>query len=130
MRIVIVTLVVLALAGCGAQQKSTDRAATGSPGGEVGNGVAGSDAVVASGPRMIEELTNQRQVFECPKCGMDFDAAGVCSMDSTVLVATRVDYTCPADGKAVEKAGHCPRCAMNARVEKTAMVTAPAPGGN
>jgi hypothetical protein len=121
MRFVILTLAVAALAGCGAQQKSADRAATPAP---------GTDAVVASGPRAIEELTNQRQVFECPKCGRDFDAAGVCSTDGATLVATRVDYTCPADGKPVEQAGHCPRCAMNARVQKTAMAAAPAAGGN
>jgi predicted nucleic-acid-binding Zn-ribbon protein len=69
-------------------------------------------------------------VYECPKCGMDFDAAGKCSMDGTGLVATRVDYSCPKDGKAVEGAGKCPRCAMNAHVEKTAMAPAQNPTGN
>ena len=136
---ILVILALLALAGCGAQQKSASTGGT-TPGGKTGNGATtaggktgnatATDAVVASGPKVIEELTNQKQVYECPKCGRDFDAAGVCSTDGTTLVATRVDYTCPADGKPVEKAGHCPRCAMNARVQKTAMAAAPAAGGN
>lgn len=126
MRIVLVTFAVLALAGCGAQQKSANTEATPTPAGESGIGTAVSEAVVASGPKLIEELTNQKQVFECPKCGMDFEAAGQCSMDGAELVATRVDYTCPADGKAVEAAGKCPRCPMNARVEKTALAAVPA----
>jgi ribosomal protein S27AE len=79
---------------------------------------------------MIEELTDQRKVYECPKCGADYDAAGNCTMDGSALVATRVDYSCPADGKPVEKAGQCPRCAMHARIDKTALASdaaAPAP---
>jgi predicted RNA-binding Zn-ribbon protein involved in translation (DUF1610 family) len=140
MRIVLVTLAVLALAGCGAQQKPGDTAATATPSGAPGAPATGSTTpgdqagggtgAVAAAPRMIEELTNQRLVYECPKCGMDFDAAGTCSMDGSELVATRVDYTCPQDGQAVAHAGRCPRCPMNARVEKTAMATAPAPAKN
>ncbi|MEK7330485.1 MAG: hypothetical protein AAB113_06750 [Candidatus Eisenbacteria bacterium] len=144
MRIVLVTLAVLALAGCGAQQKSADTTTTtaqsgaaGSaapetttPGGEVGNSAAGSEAVVVAAPQLIETLTNQKLVYECPKCGMDFDAAGTCSMGCAELVATKIDYICPKDGQAVEQAGTCPRCPMNARIEKTAMATAAAPGRN
>lgn len=131
MRIVLMTLAVLALAGCGAQQKPGDTAATAAqsttPGDRAGGG---AEAVAAGTPRVIEELTNQKLVYECPKCGMDFDAAGTCSMDGAELVATRVDYTCPQDGQAVAQAGRCPRCPMNARVEKTAMAAAAAPGKN
>jgi hypothetical protein len=48
-------------------------------------------------------------------------------MGCAELVATQVDYSCPKDGQAVEKAGKCPRCPMNARVEKTAMAAAATP---
>lgn len=124
-RIAIVILAALALAGCGTQPKSaaTDTATT--PAVETAQAPAG-DAVAASGPKAIDMLTNQKQVFECPKCGMDFDGAGACTMDGATLVATQVDYSCPADGKPVEQAGKCPRCAMNARVEKTAVAAVPA----
>lgn len=125
-RIVLVTLAVLALAGCAQQQSATTQAAT-PPAVETGTAAAGTEAVVASGPKLIEELTNQKQVFACPKCGMDFEAAGQCSMDGAELVATQVDYSCPADGKPVEAAGKCPRCPMNARVEKTALAAVPEP---
>ena len=125
MRIVLVTLVVAALAGCGAQPKATSQAASAAAGPA---GAAGTPAQAASAPHEIAELTNQKQVFECPKCGMDFDAAGHCRMDGTELVATRVDYSCPADGKPVDGAGKCPRCAMNAHVEKTALAALPAKG--
>jgi predicted RNA-binding Zn-ribbon protein involved in translation (DUF1610 family) len=124
MRIVLVTLAVLALAGCGAQQKSANTAST------TPKPTAGTEAVVAGAPQAIETLTNQKLVYECPTCGMDFDAAGKCSTDGTELVATRVDYVCPQDGQPVERAGKCPRCPMNARVEKTAMAAAPAAGKN
>ena len=144
MRILLVTFAVLALAGCGAQHESTDTAATHAPSGDaastpaesttpgagVTDGAGAGDAVVATAPRLIEELTDQKLVYECPKCGMDFDAAGKCSMDGAELVAMRVGYSCPADGKAVERAGKCPRCAMNARVEKTALAAAPATDKN
>jgi hypothetical protein len=45
-------------------------------------------------------------------------------MDHATLVETKVDYICPADNQAVEKAGKCPRCAANARVVKTAIAAA------
>jgi rubrerythrin len=137
MRIVLVTLAVLALAGCGAQQKSADTATTtaepiaaDTAATTAGPIAAGTEAVVAAAPQLIETLTNQKLVYECPKCGMDFDAAGTCSMGCAELVATKVDYICPQDGQAVEQAGTCPRCPMNARVEKTAMAAAAAPGRN
>ncbi len=136
MRTFLVTLAVLALAGCGAQQKSADTAAgtpppaaTPAPASGAG-GAAGSDAVTAAAPQLIESLTDQKLVYECPKCGMDFDAAGTCSMDGAELVATKVEYVCPKDGQAVEKAGKCPRCPMNARIEKTAMTGTATSGKN
>lgn len=125
MRIVLVTLAVLALAGCGAQQKSADTATT-----TPQPTAAGSEAVVAAAPQVIETLTSQKLVYECPKCGMDFDAAGTCSMGCAELVATKIDYICPKDGQAAQQAGRCPRCPMNVRVERTAMAAAPAPGRN
>ena len=126
MRIVLVILAVLALAGCGAQEKAATTQ-TPAPAVEAGGAATGGATVAASGPKLIEELTNQTQVFACPKCGMDFETAGQCSMDGTELVATKVDYACPADGKPVEAAGKCPRCPMNARVDKTAMAEVPVP---
>ena len=107
MRTLLLTAAVLFLAGCSGQPKA-----------------ASHQAVVAGAPNAIEELTAQTMVYECPKCGMDFDAAGNCTMDGSTLVANRVDYLCPADGKPVEKAGQCPRCAMHARIEKSALASA------
>jgi hypothetical protein len=73
----------------------------------------------AAGPQEIKQLTNEKLVFECPKCGSDYDRAGECVMDGATLVKTNVRYVCPADNNAVDAAGRCPRCAMNARIEKT-----------
>jgi rubrerythrin len=114
-RPLLITLIALAIAGCQASPGSSTSAAHSS------SSASGTEAVTASAPRSIDELTNQTQVWECPKCGMDYDRAGVCEMDSTALVETRVSYICPADNKPVEHSGKCPRCAANARVEKTAM---------
>jgi uncharacterized C2H2 Zn-finger protein len=120
MRTLVVSVVLWTLVGCGAQPQSgspqgSGSSASGSPAG------GGTDAVHAAAPRPIDTLTDQTQVYECPRCGMDYAAAGKCSMDGAELVATRVQYICPADNKPVERAGKCPRCAANARVEKTAM---------
>jgi hypothetical protein len=89
------------------------------------------DATVAAakGPRAIPVLHAERLVYECPKCGMDYDAAGACAMDSTALVKTAVDYTCPTDGKPVEHSGRCPRCAAATLVQKTAVADAAPNGG-
>ena len=116
MRALGISLLLLALAGCTAQPKSSassDKAATRQSDG----------AVTAAAPQSIDELTNQTLVYECPKCGMDYDRAGTCSMDGATLVAMKVSYVCPADGKPVKRAGHCPRCQMNARIDKTALAT-------
>jgi hypothetical protein len=126
MKTLLVTLVVLALAGCGAAQKPAETTATGTP--AVGTAApSGTDAAAAAAPNLIAELTDQTMVYECPKCGMMFDAAGTCSMGCAELVATQVSYTCPKDNQAVAKAGTCPRCPMNARVDKTAMAAGVAP---
>ena len=119
---------VLLLAGCSAQPRSASDTAPSTASSTPANPTpasapASNSAVAASAPKVIEELTTQRTVYECPKCGMDFDAAGACSMDGATLVATQVDYSCPADGKPVDQGGQCPRCAMHARVEKTALAT-------
>jgi len=66
-------------------------------------------------------LTNQTLVYECPKCGNDYDKAGKCPMDQTELVATQVSYICPADNQPVDQAGKCPRCNADARVQKMAL---------
>jgi len=78
-------------------------------------------ATAASGPAPLDELTNQTVVYECPQCGMDFDGPGQCSMDHIDLVKTGIEYICPADNKKVERSGKCPRCAANARVQRTAL---------
>ena len=132
MRTMIVILAVLALAGCGARQNADTAANAPASGAQAPAGQAvppaGRDAANAAAPKLIEGLTDQKLVYACPKCGMDFDAAGACTMDGAELVATRVDYVCPKDGQAVEHAGTCPRCPMNARVEKTAVAANVAPG--
>jgi uncharacterized C2H2 Zn-finger protein len=127
MRSMVVFFVLFALAGCGARPQAGSAAGAGAA---ASGSAAGTDAVDAAAPRQIDALTDQTLVYECPRCGMDFDAAGRCSMDGAELVATRVHYICPADNKSVERAGKCPRCAANARVEKTAMAKTPDPSGN
>ena len=127
MRTLLMTIAVVALAGCGAPQKSAETAAQ-TPATSTAPGAdAGTDAAVAAAPNQLAELTDQTLVYECPKCGMMFDAAGTCSMGCAELVATQVSYTCPKDNQAVAKSGQCPRCPMNARVEKTAMAGGVAP---
>src|SRR5262249_36051183 len=79
--------------------------------GSQGNRGASSPAPA---PNVVAELTNQTEVYTCPQCGMDYDGPGQCSMCKVDLVRTRIDYICPADHKAVERAGKCPRCAANA----------------
>ncbi len=66
-------------------------------------------------------LTNQTLVYECPKCGNDYDKAGKCPMDGAELTAMQVSYICPADNLPVDGVGKCPRCEMNARVQKVAL---------
>jgi len=116
MRVIITAIALLSLAACSSQPKSSQTAKEATK--------PAADAVVASAPQEIPQLTNQKLVYECPKCGMDFDAAGACTMDGAALVATQVDYSCPQDGQAVDHAGECPRCPMNARVRKTTMASA------
>ena len=115
-RFLCVTLAAIALAGCQAAPKTAHNAT-----GTQAEAPKGTDAVTAGAPKEIQVLTDQTKVWECPKCGMDFDGPGVCTMDGTTLVETQVSYICPADNKPVEHAGKCPRCAVNARVEKVAV---------
>jgi hypothetical protein len=102
--VVVLAVLGLALVGCQAKSTSTQ---------------------TASAPHVIEELTNQTLVYSCPKCGMDYDAPGKCSMCDVDLEPTQVAYVCPADDQPVERAGKCPRCNMNAKVVKTAMAASP-----
>ncbi len=112
-RFLCAALAAITLVGCQSAPKTTPSAS------ETQTG-----AVTASAPHSIDVLTNQTKVWECPKCGMDYDAAGTCPMDGTTLVETSVSYICPADDKPVEHSGKCPRCAANARVEKSAVAAA------
>jgi len=119
-RTLLAALVALALAGCQSAPKSaTDTQATTK---------SGTEAMTAAAPKEIMELVDQTKVWECPKCGMDFDGPGTCHMDGSTLVETNVSYICPADNKPVEHSGKCPRCATNARVDKVA-AAASAPSG-
>ena len=85
-------------------------------------------AHAAAEPKAIVALTDQTVVYSCPQCGMDYDAAGTCSMCGVALVQTRISYICPADRGPVTHAGSCPRCAANAQVIRTAVATE-TPGG-
>jgi len=78
-------------------------------------------SAAAPAPQIINELTNQTVVYECPQCGMDFDGPGQCTMDHIDLVKTGIAYICPADNRPVEHSGQCPRCAANATVTRTAL---------
>jgi predicted RNA-binding Zn-ribbon protein involved in translation (DUF1610 family) len=108
-------IAVLALAGCGAAKH---------PAGTATQSASGTASAAST---EIEELTDQRLIYECPKCGTMYSAAGTCRMDADTLVATRVDYVCPADGQPVAHAGQCPRCAVHARVQKTALAPGETP---
>ena len=103
----------ITLVGCQSAPKTTPSAAG-----------TQADAVTAAAPHSIDALTSQTKVWECPKCGMDYDGAGTCSMDGATLVETSVSYICPADDKPVEHSGKCPRCAANARIEKSTVAAA------
>jgi hypothetical protein len=117
-RMLIAAALALALLGCQPVQRSvSDDNHKAAP-------ASGTDAVTAGAPQSIDVLTDQTMVWECPQCGMDYDRAGTCSMDGSTLVQTRISYICPADNKPVEHSGKCPRCAANARVEKSAMAAA------
>ena len=122
-RLLIAVLAILALAGCQSAPKTTQDATE-----SQATTPAGTDAVTADAPQLIQALSNQTKVWECPKCGMDYDRAGVCSMEGATLVETGVSYICPMDQKPAEQAGKCPRCPQNARIDKVA-VAADAAGG-
>jgi len=107
-RIAVLLVAILLLAGCQAKPRTATSA--------------------AAAPNVIVSLTDQKVVWECPKCGMDYDGPGQCSMCSVALEKTDVAYLCPADDKGVDKAGKCPRCNMDAKVVKTAAAE-PAPAG-
>ena len=128
MKTILATIAVLALAGCGAPKSSTETAAQPPATSATPATDPGTDAATAAAPNQIAELTSQTIVYECPKCGMMFDAAGTCSMGCGALVATAISYSCPKDNEPVAQAGQCPRCPMNARVDKTTMAGGVPPG--
>jgi predicted nucleic-acid-binding Zn-ribbon protein len=113
-RLLCITFAAALLAGCSAAPKSSQNAADSQP-------APSPAAMAASAPKEIVALTNQTKVWECPKCGSDFDGPGTCNMDGATLVEMNVSYICPADNQPVEHSGKCPRCAANARVEKVAV---------
>ena len=117
-RFLYAAIAALTLAGCQAAPRSAHNAGeskTSTP--------SGTQAVTAAAPKEIDVLTSQTKIWECPECGMDYDGPGTCNMDGSTLVETNVSYICPADNKPVEHSGKCPRCAVNARIEKVAMAT-------
>ena len=87
-----------------------------------------------SSPKVITQLTDQTLVWNCPRCGMDYDAPGKCPMCGVDLVKTQVSYVCPVDQQPVARYGKCPRCDANAKVVRTALAegapTAPSTGAN
>jgi hypothetical protein len=103
---ILLAALALALAGC-----------------QTNSSTSSSTTQVASGPKAIDALTDQKLVYSCPTCGMDFDAPGKCTMEGATLVETKIDYICPADNKPVDQAGKCPRCAANARIDRTAVAS-------
>src|SRR5215470_9032123 len=95
----------IALAGCSQKMTANDNTSS----------IAKSSidaATRATQPNAVE-LTNQALVYECPKCGTDYDKAGKCPTDGADLVATQVSYICPADHLPADHAGKCPRCNMD-----------------
>ena len=116
--VLLAAIAALVLAGCSSAPKSTDNAA-----GTQSATPAATEAAPDGAPVLIAEFIDQTTVWECPKCGMVFDRAGVCSMEGAQLVEMKVNYVCPADNKPVERAGKCPRCPMNARIDKVAAAT-------
>ena len=114
------------LGGCSSAPSSTATAVD-----RTGSATPAAAAEAGAPPRIITALNDEKTVYACPRCGMEFADPGQCTMCHVDLVAMKVDYLCPADGEAVEKAGRCPRCQANARVVKTALAVAvpPALGG-
>lgn len=123
----LVFVLALALAGCSSAPKTESRSAS-TP--ESAPSTAAAPANYE--PVLIPALSDQQEVWDCQKCGMEFDRAGMCTMCNVELVHTKVDYSCAADGKPVERAGKCPRCEVPVVIKKTALTAAldsPALGG-
>ena len=118
--------VLVLLGGCSSAPSSTATVAN-----RTGSATPAAVAESGAPPQIITALTDEKTVYDCPRCGMEFAGPGQCTMCHVDLVAMKVDYRCPADGGTVQKAGRCPRCQANARVVKTALAVAvpPALGG-
>lgn len=116
-RILVLFAALALLAGCSSEKPAASASS------EAANA---TNATAAATPNSVE-ITNQKTVWQCPNCGMNFDGPGRCSMNDGDLVEMKVDYICPADNKPVEAAGKCPRCDQNARVVTTAVAAAVPP---
>lgn len=125
-RIALVLATVIALAGCGAQQTAETPAAETPAAESQATEAHGTDAVPAGGPNLVQ-LTDQKTVWTCEKCGMNFDGPGTCSMKCGELTQVNVAYVCPANGREVGKAGKCSDCDQDAKVVKTAIAAAGTP---
>jgi len=111
---------VLALAlaaGCGGEPAATS---TPTP---VATNRAAAPGTEGAVPAEITTLTTEREVYDCPKCDMVFDRAGMCTMCHVDLVHSRVDYSCAVDQQPVEQAGRCPRCPQDAVVTITPLAS-------
>lgn len=127
----LVSICALVLAGCSAAPQSSSNGASDPVPAQTPATTSSTPA--SEQPVLLGDLTDQREVWGCSKCGMEFDRAGMCSMCNVELVRTRIDYTCAADGKPVERGGKCPRCEIPVVVKRTPLVATldvPALGGH
>lgn len=123
----LVFVLALILAGCSSAPQTESRSAA-----EPEPTPAPAVVAATHEPVLIPALSDEREVWDCQKCGMEYDRAGMCAMCNVELVHTKVDYSCAADGKPVERAGKCPRCDVPVVIKKTALTAAlesPALGG-
>lgn len=120
------SVALLVVVGCGAQQQPAPQASAPEPASPATTAAESPKSATASTetvPRLIAELSNETLVYECPVCKMTFADPGICTMKCAELVRTQVAYVCPADGKSVDHAGDCPRCDVDASVVLTAMTS-------
>lgn len=113
-----VALLLALTAGCSGQPAATPAATP------VATNRAAGPSTPGAVPAEITTLTVEREVWDCTKCDMVFDRAGMCTMCDVDLVHSRVDYSCPVDQKPVESAGRCPRCPQDATITLTPLTSA------
>ncbi len=114
MRAIALFSLLAVLSGCGAAPPAAE-----APPSPVAASRAVAPGSAAHVPVEIPVLSDEREVWDCPKCDMVYDRAGMCTMCDADLVHSRVDYSCPVDSKPVEKAGLCPRCPQAATIAMT-----------